>query len=292
MVGGWWLPKGGTAEGKKQKAARPLENGITPCTHNLLPFPRRKMARRRVVHSWLALSSGPIVEAKHVDRAQDCPDRYVSRMVSSWWFGWKDGRSGGTAFWPPPAKDRLFLSLHYQRTTDPPTVGGCGWLVGWLEWRRPSDWLTQGGKVWATTHIILLLCRMRWAEATRLVLVFWWLELYRSHPPLLLPYFHIIITGGRRAFGSTAVANGAGKVTQVIGAVVDVQVSFSEDISLVLCLSSFGICETEHGKATQCHGHSRRACTCSRQCSQALEGTNCHRDTLSLMVYGRSIGVE
>ena len=183
------------------------------------------MARRRVVHSWLlALSSGPIVEAKHVDRAQDCPDRYVSRMVSSWWSGWKDGRSGGTAFRPGSAFPLATLPTDH-RSSDRRSVA-VGWLVGMA---APVRLVDQGGKVWATTHIILLLCRMRWAEATRLVLVFWWLELYRSHPPLLLPYFHIIITGGRRAFGSTAVANGAGKVTQVIGAVVDVQVSFSED---------------------------------------------------------------
>ena len=151
------------------------------------PFPRRKMARRRVVHSWLlALSSGPIVEAKHVDRAQDCPDRYVSRMVMSWWFGWKDGRSGGTAF---RGRHRRRIGFSSRYTTNGPQILRRSVAVGWLVGMAASVRLVDPGGQ-GLGHAAYNSAALPYAlgGGTCLVLFF-----YRSHPPLLLPYFHIFI---------------------------------------------------------------------------------------------------
>lgn len=191
------------------------------------------------------------------------------------------GGSGGTAFRPPPAKDWLFLSLHYQRTTDPPTVGG-GWLVGMAASVRLVD---QGARF--GPHRIQFCCFAvcAWVEATRLVLFFGGLNFLSLTPTAssaVFSYFHLTANNRRTPClrqhcrcqrwrqgypGHWCRCRRSGKPSGRLFA-----------------------CVTEHGKATQCHGHSRRAC--SRQCNQALEGSNCDRDTHSLIVYGRNIGAQ
>lgn len=142
------------------------------------------------------LSSGPIVEAKHVDCAQDCPDRYVSRMVLSWWFGRKDGRSGGTAF--RHHRRRIGFSSRY--TTNGPQIlrrsVAVGWLVGMAASIRLVD---QGARFGPRRLQFCCFAVLRWVEATRLVLFFlvaWNIFIAHTHR-FLPPYFHLTANNRR-----------------------------------------------------------------------------------------------
>ena len=115
----------------------PETRATSDSTHNPLSFCSPDLPRAFLLPT---LFSGQPVEENHVDGTQDCPDRYVSSIVVRCRAGRSDWRGGGTVSWPAAAKDRLFLSLHYQRTVRRSSDGG-GWLVAL---RTVCSWLGRG----------------------------------------------------------------------------------------------------------------------------------------------------
>ena len=177
--------------------------------------------------------------------------------------------------------------------TDHRSSDGRWRLAGWLEWRRPSDWLTRG-KVWATPHTILLFCCMRLGGGNTSCAFFGGLNFLSLTPTAssaVFSYFHL--TANNRRTPCLRQHCRCQRWRQGYpGHWCRCRCSGKPSGRLFACVTFVKVwdCETEHGKATQCHGHSRRAC--SRQCNQALEGSNCDRDTHSLIVYGRNIGAQ
>ena len=80
------------------------------------------------------------------------------------------GRMGGAAV-PHFGHHRPRIGFSSRYTTNGPQILRRSVAVGWLVGMAASIRLVDpGGKVWATPHEILLLCRCAWVEATRLVL--------------------------------------------------------------------------------------------------------------------------
>lgn len=204
------------------------------------------------------------------------------------------GRMGGAAV-PHFGHHRRRIGFSSRYTTNGPQILRRSVAVGWLVGMAASVRLVDQGARFGPRRIqFCCFAVCAWVEATRLVLFYGGLNFLSLTPTAssaVFSYFHL--TANNRRTPCLRQHCRCQRWRQGYpGHWRRCRCSGKPSGRLFACVTFVKVwdCETEHGKATQCHGHSRRAC--SRQCNQALEGSNCDRDTHSLIVYGRTIGAQ